>query len=385
MKSFIYQAWNHRVPMHFPAAVSLHSHTSRSRETMSFIPRYVENIPYLWHRIRSLESSYRVHHGEAFDYSRVWWNPPLEPKAAFDLERAQIEALGCEAMVSLTDHDCVEAGVALELFPDAAGAPVSTEWTVHTGQSFLHLGVHNLQPARARMLMSEMQIVTAAKDPARTAGMLDELTRDPGTLVVVNHPLWDEAKVGGGHHRVELAAFIQRFRPYLHALELNGLRSADENAAVLQMAEETGLPVVGGGDRHGCEPNALINLTRARNFSEFVEEVRDGAPTHTAYMPQYKRSLAVRVVELMSDVLRNYDSFNEGRKLWSDRVFYASPDGTVKRLSDVWTGNGPCVIGQFVSGIQFLRRHLPGRHALDRAIIGGNDARRVLHGFLSRD
>lgn len=385
MKSHIYQAWNHRVPLNFPTGVSLHSHTSRSKETMSFIPRYVEDIPYLWHRIRSLESSYRVHHGEAFDYSRVWWNPPLEPKAAFDLERAQLENLGCEALVSLTDHDNVEAGFALELFPEAEGAPVSTEWTVHTGKSFLHLGVHNLQPARARMLMAEMERVTAARNPERSAEMLDELTRDPGTLVVVNHPLWDEAKVGGGHHRVELGAFVKRFRPYLHAFELNGLRSAKENSEVARLAEEIGLPVVGGGDRHGCEPNALINLTRARTFAEFVEEVRGGAPTHTVFLEQYRRSLVVRVIELMSDVLRNYDGFDEGRRLWSDRVFYASPDGTVKRLSDVWTGNGPCVIGQFVSGVQFLRRHLLGPSKLGQAIIGGNDARRVLHGFLPRD
>ncbi len=352
---------------------------------MSFIPRYVENIPYLWHRIRSLEASYHRHHGEAFDYNRVWWNPPLEPKAAFDLERAQIEELGFEALVSLTDHDCVEAGIALELFPDAVGAPVSTEWTVYTGASFLHIGVHNLQPARARMLMEEMARVTAARDEARTLEMLDELNRDPGTLVVVNHPLWDEAKVGGGRHEVAVRSFLERFRGYLHALELNGLRSAKENEAVCALATAFGLPVVGGGDRHGCEPNALLNLTRAANFSEFAAEVRDGARTHTVFLEQYKRSLTVRVVELMSDVLRNYDEFSEGRRLWSDRVFYASPDGTVKRLSDVWTGNGPCVIGQFVSGVQFLRRHLLGPSKMGQAIIGGNDARRVLHGFLPRD
>lgn len=380
MQSIVTQAWQDGLPRGYRSAVSLHSHTSRSRETMSFIPRYVEDIPYLWHRIRSLEKSYRVHHGEAFDYNRVWWNPPLEPKAAYDLERAQMESFGWEAMVSLTDHDCVEAGFALELFPEAAGAPISTEWTVYTGESFLHLGVHNLQPGRARMLMEEMARVTAAKDEARTGEMLDELQRDPGTLVVVNHPLWDEAKVGGGRHEVALRSFLERFRGYLHALELNGLRSARENARVCTWAQEFGLPVVGGGDRHGCEANALLNLTQARSFGEFVEEVRAGATTHTLYLPQYKRPLALRVVELVSDVLGHYDGFAEGRKRWSDRVFYEAPTGQVRRLSEVWEGNGPCVIGQFVSGVQFLRRHLLGQ-----AIIGGNDARRVLHGFVPRD
>ncbi len=33
-------------------------------------------------------------------------------------------------------------------------------------------------------------------------------------------------------------------------------------------------PVISGGDRHGCEPNGVINLTAARTFSEFAQEVR---------------------------------------------------------------------------------------------------------------
>ncbi len=323
---------------------------------MSFIPRYVDKIPYLSQRIRGLERAYGQHHGESFDYSRVWWNPPLEPKAAFDLERRQIETtLARRALVSLTDHDDIEAGMALGLLPDAAGAPISTEWTVHLGPSFLHLGVHNLQPGRARMLMEAMSEVTAQPDSQRLEEVLDELTRDPGTLLVLNHPLWDENRAGMDTHLRILKQFLRDNRRYIHALELNGLRHWKENRDVVTLANEFGLPVISGGDRHGCEPNAIINLTQAGSFAEFAAEIRDGAPTHTVYLDQYREPWSVRIIEVMSDVLRDYDEFGENRRRWSDRIFYESPDGTVRALSDVWSGNGPCVIGQYVSLMQFLR------------------------------
>ena len=52
--------------------------------------------------------------------------PPLEPKAAFDLKRSQIEGLGRAAIVSLSDHDNVDAGYALEMFSECVGAPISS-------------------------------------------------------------------------------------------------------------------------------------------------------------------------------------------------------------------------------------------------------------------
>ena len=38
----------------------------------------------------------------------------------------------------------------------------------------------------------------------------------------------------------------------IHAVELGGLRSWDENQRALDFASQVGLPVVAGGDRHGC-------------------------------------------------------------------------------------------------------------------------------------
>ena len=359
-RSFLYQASRQPLPEHLDTAVSLHSHTSRSRETMSFIPRYVNKVPYMTGRIRHLEAQYLKHHGTPFNYSRVWWTPPLEPKAAFDLERNQIQhKLGRKALVSLSDHDNVDAGFALEMFEECAGAPISSEWTVPIEDSFLHIGVHNMQPGRARMLEQEMREVTAQPTFDRVDAMLDELTRDPQTLIVLNHPLWDEARIGYDHHLKMLEGFFKRHGRFIHALELNGLRSPKENSDVERYAAELKLPVISGGDRHGCEPNALVNLTNARTFGEFAAEVRDGAPTHTVYMHQYDEPIRLRVLQVMSDVLRTYDNFATDRRRWSDRIFYLCDDATVRRLSDVWKGNGPDIVGQFVSAMRLVEsRHV---------------------------
>ena len=322
---------------------------------MSFIPRYVDKIPYMTGRIRHLESEYQKYYGKPFNYSSVWWTPPLEPKAAFDLERNQIEQkLGRKALVSLSDHDNVDAGFALEIFEECAGAPISSEWTVPLDKSFLHIGIHNLQPARARFLEQAMKEVTANPSTDSISGMLDELQRDPHTLIILNHPLWDEARIGQAHHLEMLQGFLARNGQHIHALELNGLRAPKENKEVVELAQQWNLPVISGGDRHGCEPNALVNLTSATTFNHFVAELRDGAPSHTVYMPQYDEPIRLRVLQVMSDVLRTYSDFESTRRRWSDRIFYHCEDETVRRLSDVWIGNGPDIVGQFVSAMRLV-------------------------------
>lgn len=342
------------MPSQYQTAVSLHSHTSRSCESMSFIPRYVANVPVLGDRIRRLEAQFLDHHGYSFDYGRVWWTPPLEPKAAYDLEAKQITQMGLKPLVSLSDHDSIDAGFALEMFSDSTGAPISSEWTVPIEPSFVHVGVHNLSPARARMLEQAMAGATARPNPRHIHQLLDELARDPAVLIVLNHPLWDEARMGQHVHREMIDRFLRRYGRFLHALELNGLRPASENAEVVALAERHGLPVVSGGDRHGCEPNAILNLTSATTFSEFAAEIRDGAPTHAVYMPQYSQPIQLRHTQVISDVLRTYDEFETTRRRWSDRIFYREEDATVRRLSDVWKGNGPDVVGQFVMAMRLF-------------------------------
>jgi hypothetical protein len=73
------------------------------------------------------------------------------------VETSQIEnQLGCRALVSLTDHDCIEAPLLLRVLDESSAAPISVEWTVPFHDTFFHLGVHNISRRRAHRIMKEL-------------------------------------------------------------------------------------------------------------------------------------------------------------------------------------------------------------------------------------
>ncbi len=77
----------------------------------------------------------------------------MTPKLAFDLESGQIEKLDLHSMVSITDHDNIEAPMLLRTVPSARRIPVSVEWSVpYGGVQDFHLGVHNLPSGRAQAM-----------------------------------------------------------------------------------------------------------------------------------------------------------------------------------------------------------------------------------------
>src|SRR5690606_22671198 len=114
-----------------------------------------------------------------------------------------------------------------------------------------------------------------------------------GVLIVLNHPLWDEGGISQAAHEESLRRLLTQMHGLIDALELNGLRTWKENLRVMALAEQVGLPLVSGGDRHGHEPNALLNVTRAGTFAEFAEEVREGE-SHVVVMPQYREGRKLR-------------------------------------------------------------------------------------------
>jgi len=148
------------------------------------------------------------------------------------------------------------------------------------------------------------------------AGLNDERN----VLLVLNHPHWDAEGVGPVQHRDVLLDFLQNFLPWLHALELNGMRSRRENRELLQLGETLDFPVISGGDRHGCEPNAVLNLTDAASFDEFVQEVRFDRRSELALLPQFFEPLPLRLIEnawhALSDAPGEF-----GRRHWMTRVF----------------------------------------------------------------
>ena len=223
-------------------------------------------------------------------------------------------------MVSLTDHDDIEAGMYLHP-SDPRHIPVSLEWTIPFSPSYLHVGVHNIPAAEARQIMSALAAYTAAPQEARLAGLFEHLDRFPGTLVVLNHPLWEMEPIGERAVRDMVRTFLARYGRWVHALEVNGMRPWHENRLVLEMAQNLNFPVVSGGDRHGCEPNAMVNLTNAATFTEFVREVREGAPSEIATMPQYREPYNLRVMQVVWDVLRNDRNLNGEQRGWTSASF----------------------------------------------------------------
>lgn len=334
----------------FASGVSLHSHTNQSRETLDFIAELSKDWGVLQPVMRWFEQRCNERSGITPDYARSYWTPPLTPRLAFDLERNQIEdKLQLPGMVSITDHDCISAPMLLRSVPSARHIPVSVEWTVPFGTTAFHLGIHNLRSATATEWMTRLEAFTAIpaaeRGPELLTGMLAELDGLPGVLIVFNHPIWDLYRIGKEQHEVLVNEFLAVNGQFIHALELNGLRNWKENRAVSTLAGKWNQLVISGGDRHGVEPNANVNLTYATSFTEFVHEVRHDRQSHVLFMPQYAEPWKHRILQSTLDAIRDYPQFPVGSRRWDERVYHPDAQGNNTRLSDLWTsGRAPKVI-----------------------------------------
>ena len=323
----------------FRAGVSLHSHTLYSHESLDFIDRATASTPWLSGAIRKQKARYRQAKGRELDLGRAWWTPPLSARQAFDVEKTQIErGLGLEAMVSISDHDNIDAGLNLSMIEDTRESPISVEWTVPFRRTFFHIGVHNLPRVAAPDMIRTMNEFTKEPVESRIAEMLEWLGTEPETLVILNHPMWDENHIGEGAHTESVTAFLDRFRPFLHAAEVNGLRPWNENRKALKLAERYALPLVSGGDRHGREPNGCVNLTNASTFAEFAAEVRSDGWSDILLMPQYREPLKMRILDNMCGIIEDDPHHALGWVRWSDRVFYLTDEGTRQVADRVFPG-----------------------------------------------
>lgn len=343
--SFFWQ--NPRAALPFSTGVCLHGHTMYSEECLSFLPRYLHLVPGISQIVRHYQRG-----AQPVDFARAWWTPPLTPSSALRLERDQIAGLGLGPLVSLTDHDNIEAGMALQVTERCREVPVSVEWTVPYEHSIVHLGIHNLPPGAARTWLSTMAAYTAAPSESRLPEILDALAAIPDVLIVLNHPYWLEEGVEEADHARALRRVLRECLPWLHAFELNGTRRWHENAAVAELARAYSRPVVSGGDRHAGEPAACLNLSNALSFAEFVAEVRAG---HSAvlFMPHYREPMTLRVLETAWDILRPYPEYS-GRERWTDRVFYRGGDGVARPLSTIWGDGMPWILRPATGMVQLL-------------------------------
>ena len=344
----------------FSHAVSLHSHTNQSRETLDFIAELSTDFPVLQPVIRWAEARCLKHSGIKPDYARSFWTPPLNPRLAFELERDQIEhILQLSAHVSLSDHDNINAPLLLRAVPSAPDVPISTEWTVpystaslNTRPTAFHLGIHNLPASSAAEWIARLNAFTDYPVASRPVALLTEILADlaaiPSVLIVFNHPLWDLYRIGAAAHQVLVNDFLATNGQFVHALELNGLRHWEENRAVRTLATQWNQLVLSGGDRHGIEPNANVNLTRTATFPEFVQELRRDRVSHVLYMNQYRQPWKHRILQSTLDAIRNHPHLPEGSRRWDERVFAPDAKGELRPLCDIWNDAHPPV---WISGI----------------------------------
>jgi hypothetical protein len=344
----------------FQTGVSLHSHTNQSKETLDFISELSKDWGVLQPVMRWCEERCHRNSGIRPDYARSYWTPPLTPALAFDLERTQIEErLQLPGLVSITDHDDINAPLLLRSVPSSRHIPVSVEWTVPFGASAFHLGIHNLPSATGVAWMERMREFTAirveARNPELLREMLAELDEIPAVLIVFNHPIWDLYRVGKDRHDVLVNEFLARYGQYVHALELNGLRNWKENREAATLAGKWNQLVISGGDRHGVEPNANVNLTRAESFTEFVHEVRRERQSHVLFMPQYAEPWKHRILQSTLDAIRNYPHFPEGSRRWDQRVYHPDREGVIQPLSEIWTsGRAPRFVRTILASVRMM-------------------------------
>ena len=326
--------------------VSLHCHTEYSHEMLDFIPHYAEQLPIInlfWRRERD---RYESREQRTLDFVTSYWSPPLAPHDVFKIEQQQIEEVNLAPIVSLTDHDSIKATLEVNEIQPGSNAPISMEWTVPFEYGFFHVGVHNLPKERAEEITATLLDLTfneANHGDAKLIEMFAMLNEIPGVLVVLNHPLWDIEIVGKERHAALLRMFIERHVRWIHAFEVNGFRSWSENKGVIDLAESIGMPLVTGGDRHGCKPNTVINITRASTFDEFADEVRNDKRSEVVLMPAYEQPLHSRQLDSFAEILTHYPNFRAGRQKWFERVFFDNGDGLGPRaLSDYgWVRGGP--------------------------------------------
>jgi hypothetical protein len=348
--------WQHAEAVEpYVTGVSLHSHTSISEETLGFIHAMFVAFP----AMKNLFGHYQRRsdrHGIKLDFERANWRPPLQPRMAYDLESKQIQRLNLNSLVSITDHDTVEAPMLLRTVPSSRHIPVSVEWSAPFGLTTFHLGIHNLKSADGMAWMKRFEAFTAqarptlaigeghppcsAESDARLLDMLNELHAEPQVLIVLNHPLWDLHKTGAVHV-TEMRRFLQLAGKSLHALELNGLRHARENREVIRLSKETGHVAISGGDRHGLEPNANINLTTAASFTEFVEEIRVERRSHVHFMDQYAQRWEQRIVASTLNAVTDFPDFMPGWQRWDERAFHPDRDGQMKSFAELWPDGHP--------------------------------------------
>jgi hypothetical protein len=210
---------------------------------------------------------------------------------------------------------------------------------------------------RAASWIKTLNEYTRNPNEEKLPEILAALNDEPNVLLIFNHPVWDLYLIGRERHNFLLNEFLQKYGNYFHALELNGLRNWDENRATRRLAEQWNMQLISGGDRHGVEPNANVNLTNATSFNEFVNEIRRERISNVLFMPQYTEPWKHRILQSTMDAIREYPDFPKGSQSWDERVYHPDRFGTIRPLRELWPGGrAPHVLELILSMVRLMGR-----------------------------
>jgi len=113
--------------------------------------------------------------------------------------------------------------------------------------------------------------------------------------------------------------------------------------------------LISGGDRHGVEPNANINLTNSTSFNEFVHEVRKERRSNVLFMPQYAEPWKHRILQSTMDAIRDYPEFPQGSRTWDERVYHPDAKGEIRPLTELWPlGRPPRAMTAFLAMVRMI-------------------------------
>lgn len=358
----------------FRSGVSLHGHTRHSQESLGFIGRFLQKHGALKKWIDGQKTYCQRTSGITLDFDRAYWTPPLCERMAYELEARQITDLGLLPFVSLSDHNSIDACVLLRQSPQFRDAPISTEWTVPFGHAVFHIGVHNLPAKSADSFMAAMHQATAAADERQIFSLFAEFCSIPEVLLVFNHPLWNFDDIPDEVFQYELRRFLSGANQHMHGFELNGMRRHEENRAVIDLARAWDQVLISGGDRHGCEPNAFLNLSNAADFPEFVDEIRNGRQSTVLVMSQYAQPFVWRMYQNFTHVIADYPNHPQERRSWDQRTFHPDRAGeTVIPMAQLWRVGPPEFLKRMFA-IALAAAHLPLSSLLGRWRFADNES-----------
>ena len=324
--------------------VSLHSHSSCSRERLNFVPGVARNIPLVSRLFDRSVAQFGRALGHPLDFESVYWRPPASPEAVIASERRQIaERFDCGALVALTDHDTLEGPRRLRA-GGMVDVPLSVEWSISIERTVLHLGVHGLPEKRLPEAMESLANGRGARSAAHVAELLDWFSETPETFVIVNHPFWDFTGVGALRHEALLLGFCGTHRDqirWLPAQRLSPMAGEPSGAA-----SRPGVPAARRRRRRipvWHAPNAIVNLASCSSFEEFGRDMR-GPSDHVRGASEGFEPFAARVFQGVREALTP-DPGLQPRWLHLGECVFFMQDGVERSIKFVRPRGGPVLAG----------------------------------------